>query len=519
MCLQIEHELQAVFNLTQEAIGVIQRPVFRVGQAADLFERPHRLERVAQADVGQVAAVGELQELDGELDVADAAVPRLDLGVAFAELARFVLDLALEGLDLVDLRHAEIPAIDERLNRLDEFLAELGVARDRPHLDECLAFPGSSHGVVIGERAGERASERSAVSFGTQPQIDAVRLAAIGVRAQEPDDLGADAGEVIVVGDDGDALALSLAFLVVEEHQVDVAGIVEFLAAELAEPEDDAARRLVELGERLAEAPADVAQCGFQRDLQRRVGDARNVTRDLLQGTVADDVVGADAQHLLLPKHAEGAQDVGILVGRRDLAAKLFEHFRAARTAAQRDAQHLQKIGIGDQEIAEELAGAEQLQHRLQRAGPAFHERRHRRGPGAGEIAIQVVEGHVRVGAARQQPAQGMAQFAQTVQAKDAGNPREIAFAALDVADVPVIQELARLLKRFQTLPQFVGVHDVSFVCPSVSSGRGVQAGTKCGWKYLICQAGKWETQFFPCGPTDPTYIGRIATSITFQPM
>src|SRR5258708_4529274 len=120
MRLLVEHDLQAVLDLAQEAIGVIESAILRVGQAANLLERPHRLERVGKANVRQVAAVGKLQELDGELDIADAAVPGLDLGVALAELAGLLLDLAFEGLDLVDLRDAQVAAIDEWLNRVQE---------------------------------------------------------------------------------------------------------------------------------------------------------------------------------------------------------------------------------------------------------------------------------------------------------------------------------------------------------------------------------------------------------------
>ena len=79
MRLQIEQELQAVLGLAQKAIGVVEDAIFLIGQAADVLQGLHGLERVALADLGQVAAVEQLQELDGELDVADAAVAGLDL--------------------------------------------------------------------------------------------------------------------------------------------------------------------------------------------------------------------------------------------------------------------------------------------------------------------------------------------------------------------------------------------------------------------------------------------------------
>ena len=194
------------------------------------------------------------------------------------------------------------------------------VAGDGPDLDEGLPFPGAAQRVVVRQRAGQRAGQRAAVPFGPQPQIDAVGLAAVGVRRQQADDLADDAGEELVVADAGDALAARAALLVVEEHQVDVAGVVQLLAAELAEGEDDAAGRLAADGVRLAEAVADVAQRRRQGDLQGGVGDARDVARDLFQRPIADDVVGADAQHLPLAKAAEGPQHGGVLEGGIDLA-------------------------------------------------------------------------------------------------------------------------------------------------------------------------------------------------------
>src|SRR5207244_837944 len=115
---------QPVLGLAQEAVGVVEEVVLLVGQAADALERLQGEQGVALADLGQVAAVEQLQELDAELDVADAAVAGLDLSVALAGPAGLLLDAALEGLDLVDLGETQIFAVDERLDGADELLAE-----------------------------------------------------------------------------------------------------------------------------------------------------------------------------------------------------------------------------------------------------------------------------------------------------------------------------------------------------------------------------------------------------------
>ena len=92
--------------------------------------------------------------------------------------------------------------------------------------------------------------------------------------------------------------AVRRAVLVVEEHQVDVAGVIQFLAAELAERQDDATGRLAAGDGRLAEARSEMLEGRGQGDLEGGVGDAGDVARDFLQRAVADDVVGADAQQL-----------------------------------------------------------------------------------------------------------------------------------------------------------------------------------------------------------------------------
>ena len=151
------------------------------------------------------------------------------------------------------------------------------VAGDGADLDERLPFPGAAQRVVVGERAGQRARQRAAVAFGPQPQIDAIGLAAVGVRRQQPHDLADDAGEELVVADAGDALAARGPFLVVDEHQVDVAGVVQLLAAELAEGEDDAAGRLA--GRRCTARRSACRRC--RRAVARATSRAASATREM----------------------------------------------------------------------------------------------------------------------------------------------------------------------------------------------------------------------------------------------
>ena len=74
-----------------------------------------RFQRVAGAQFGQFGRVKQLQELDHEFDVANAAAARFDVAdvAAFGNGALF--DPPLKRLDAGNIGPAEIAAIDPRL--------------------------------------------------------------------------------------------------------------------------------------------------------------------------------------------------------------------------------------------------------------------------------------------------------------------------------------------------------------------------------------------------------------------
>ena len=67
-----------MFGFPQETIGVVENAIFLIGQAADALQGLHGQQRVALAHFGQIAAVEQLQKLDREFNVADAAVAGFD---------------------------------------------------------------------------------------------------------------------------------------------------------------------------------------------------------------------------------------------------------------------------------------------------------------------------------------------------------------------------------------------------------------------------------------------------------
>ena len=81
-------QLQTVLDRAEEPVRVVEpnrvfaRDVVGVGERGERFERVRRAHRLV------VAAVHELEELHGELDVADAAAPALELAVGEPLAAR-----------------------------------------------------------------------------------------------------------------------------------------------------------------------------------------------------------------------------------------------------------------------------------------------------------------------------------------------------------------------------------------------------------------------------------------------
>ncbi len=118
--LPVEHGLQPVLDPAEEAVRVDHDPALLGGQAADRFEPGERDRGVGVADLGVLAAVEELQELDDELDVANPAMPGLDLDGGRPRRDRPLLDPPLHRLDLADLGPTEVAAVDERGDRGEE---------------------------------------------------------------------------------------------------------------------------------------------------------------------------------------------------------------------------------------------------------------------------------------------------------------------------------------------------------------------------------------------------------------
>src|SRR5207302_4436736 len=118
-----------------------------------------------------LAAVEELQRLDEELDLADAA--RAQLQVLAAAAGRLALGPLLERAQLVDGAEAQVFAPHERLQPRERFLADAQFPRDGPRLEERETLPAGALRLVIQLQAAGAVDDRPAASLGAQIEIDA----------------------------------------------------------------------------------------------------------------------------------------------------------------------------------------------------------------------------------------------------------------------------------------------------------------------------------------------------------
>ena len=200
-------------------------------RGGERLERPQR-RRLSERSIAR--AVGELQHLREHLDLADAAAADLDVAI---EIGLLALGALLEAEDLLERRMIEVAPVDERLDQLEEALAQLEVAGERPRLEQREALEGLAPGVVVLGVLPQRVGDVAAPAHRPQPQVDAVEIALVGELGQY---LHQRAGELVE-----EAMVGVVVFVVglVDEDEVDVRAVVELAPAQLAHAEDDEAPR------------------------------------------------------------------------------------------------------------------------------------------------------------------------------------------------------------------------------------------------------------------------------------
>ena len=296
---------------------------------------------------------------------------------------------------------------DEGSDQLEESIRHLGVARAEARLDQGLALPELGALGQVGLVAVERQDDPAHPALGTEPEIHAEGVPFLGHRLEGGHDVPRHGGEVVAVREAALRSARGLPVLSIDEDEVDVGGIVQLIAAELAHADDGEAggRAVGSLGD--AEALAETLLGPPPRGLQAHVGEARELFRGHRQVGVSQQVAGAYAQELAILEPAErvparvepleGAR--GLLEGGGELVAMPLPHGLALEKPREERRMPAQRVG-------EELARAPEPRHEVERARVRAEETEQSDAIALGGQALQVVERHVGIGRLRQRPEQ-----------------------------------------------------------------------------------------------------------------
>ena len=263
-------ELQSVLDGTEEPVRVVEP--HRVGDF-HVFRRRERVQRVERVGTPHrlvVTAVHELEQLHGELDVADPTAATLQLAVGEALPLGDALRPFLHRPDLAQRVGAEDVGPDVRACERHEAIAEGGVTGDRACLQQRLELPRLGPALVVRRVAVDRACERATATLRSQ----------VGVGAE--DDPVLARGRHDVEQRPRHAFG-ALAVAVVDEEHVDVARVVELTPAELSHPDQ----------RKRAGAPRD-----RERGLQAHLRERGQLAPDGGQVGDAEQVAGGDAEQL-----------------------------------------------------------------------------------------------------------------------------------------------------------------------------------------------------------------------------
>ena len=164
-------ELEQVLDLPEEPVGVGQVAGVVPGHVTARRQRRQRRQgrRAAQRLIG--AAVHELQELDGELDVPQAAGAQLDLPARLRRGQR-LFHPAPHGLHVFNEPLPLGRPPDHRGQRVDVLPAELHVPGGGAGLQQRLELPGLGPALVIGDVAGQGADQRAVAPLRPQVRVD-----------------------------------------------------------------------------------------------------------------------------------------------------------------------------------------------------------------------------------------------------------------------------------------------------------------------------------------------------------
>ena len=287
MRLAVLDHLDAVFDRAKQRIRVAQRHRLVRIDPARRSKRRQRTARIGDAQRGIAAAVDQLVDLREKFDLADATAPALEI-VARAErlpLRIMIANPPRDTANLADGAEIERAAPHKRLHRGQEALAQRNVSRRRTRTDEGGALPWQGQRFVIGNRRIDRQGDRRDLGRRAQPQVDAQDIAVAIPRLQDLDDALGDADRGFL---GRFARAMRQRRGIEQQDRIDVGGIIEFVAALLAERDSGKADR--------GGARRAFLDRGQDRGMQRAIGKVRQSARDRRQILAPRQVADRDSQ-------------------------------------------------------------------------------------------------------------------------------------------------------------------------------------------------------------------------------
>ncbi len=319
--LRVVAVLQRVLGPAQQPVGPVQRGRLVGRQQAALGQRGQRDQGAAVAQTGVAAAANHLEELGGELDLADPAAAQLHvggLGVAGRALGDFLADqpvqVAQRGEGLVVHVAPEHEGIDDPLERLLVGGPGLGAGHagvgDHPALEPGEALPLATLRVEIGLEHAEGNHQRAGIAVRAKAGVHPEHEAVCGELGERGDRAPSQPVHPLAGGDAARALdALGLALGAKDEDQVEVGGHVQLVAAGLAHSDREQV-----LGPALAvQRPAVPGEQRGRRVAHRvagrHAGEGGHRTADLVEAGGAAHVALDQAEHQPLPRPAQGGLD------------------------------------------------------------------------------------------------------------------------------------------------------------------------------------------------------------------
>ncbi len=253
-----------------------------------------------------------MEELDRELHVADASAALLHVRVVGAGLDRSPLDASLERLDAADVGPGEPAAEDPGFEVGDQPPAQGLIARDAAGLHPGLPLPGSPLPVEILEHCLTRERGRPGRPVGPQSEIDPMAGSMARGRGDKSHRLLDHAVEKLLIR--ASPRPGHPAISRMDEHEIDVARVIQFAAPELAERDHgDRGRTPVGTAGR-APLPFHDRHGRAQGRLDHAVGHVGELSRHDLEPVCGHDVAVGDPQRLAAFESSE-RREHGVGIG------------------------------------------------------------------------------------------------------------------------------------------------------------------------------------------------------------